>query len=409
MRLGPVLLAALCLTAAALLPGMAFAAGDHSEHGAEGPANPMVKQVLLFLAPDGVLAPAAVANATVPAGAATPDGASAPVAWSIKATKHTKLDSSVFVDVFARADAPSLVAGGPDGAAFLVQLIHNGQPVEGAASGQKIGSSLLTPGSEMRIKLFIPQVDLELMPGDDLGVQLSYFGVNVADHESVSYLLGGETGSRIGFRLRMASLAELDLPKEVGSWPVAPLEGFDFQAAAKKDPAAKVATLRAYQFGFNGAPVVVKNNTKVVLHLLVDESLAANPDHSGHGHAGAEPSWDQNVVSALHGFSLGSLDPKLQTVLFDGLVVTMTFQADKPGNHTFLCTVFCGPGHGGMVNRLEVQGEVPAATDANGQPLESTQTNLGPQGETKPTPSPAVPLVAAALALVALAARRRKA
>jgi hypothetical protein len=408
MRLGAVLLAVSCLAAAAVLPGLALAQEEH--HHAEGPANPMVKQALLFLDAAGGLSPTAVQNTSVPAGPSSPDGASTPVSWTITATKHTKLDSSVFVDIFATVNAPTIVAGGPDGAAFLVQLTLNGEPVEGASSAQRLDSGVLRPGDTPRIKLFIPQPQgFELNPGDELGVLVRYYGVNLADHEAVSYNVGGEQGSRIGFRLRMADLAQLDIPKEVGSWPVAPLEGFDFDAAARKNPGAKVATLRAHQYGFGGAPVTVKNGTQVILQMLVDETLSTSGEgHEGHGHDAGNASWDQNIVTALHGFSLAALDGKLQTVLFDGLVVTMTFDADKPGNYTFFCTVYCGTGHGGMLDRLTIEG-VAGPLGADGEPLQNNTTTLGPQEAGNKTPGVALPLLAAGAVAAALLARRRKA
>jgi hypothetical protein len=402
MRPGPVLLLAVTLTATAILPGMALAQEDHSAHGDEGPANPMVKQVLLYLQGDGTLAPTPAEAGTVPAGAALPDGSTQPVLWEIEATKNTLLDSSVFVDLYARATRPSLVAGGPEGAAFRIQLAHNGEPVEGAESDQRLPSTLLT-GQEpepVRLKLFLPQVELALAAGDKLGLMVSYFGLNPQDQPAIEYLVGGDAGSQMGLRLRMASLAELGLPAEVGPWPVAPMEDFDLDAAQKREPAAKVFTLRAFQFGYRAspAPLSVPNGSKVILQLLVDETLStAGEGHAGHGHD-ANASWDQNLATPLHGFSLAQLDPRLSTVLFDGLVVTMSFTADKPGNYTFFCTVVCGTGHGGMLDRLTVEGAAPPPQTVDGQ----TQGNPA-----RPTPGFELVLALGAVGLAVLARRRR--
>jgi hypothetical protein len=410
MRPGPVLLISLTLVAAALLPGMALAAGDHAGHGSDGPANPMVKSLVLYLDGAGGLGVAPAGNAEVPAGPAMPTGESAPVAWIVEATHNTLLDSSVFVEVFAKVTAPTVVAGGPEGAAFLVQLLHNGEPVEGASSLQKVASGVLTPSEEnLQIRLFIPQVDLALAPGDTIGVAISYYGLNTEALPAIAYVVGGDQGSRIGFRLRMASLSELSIPKEAGPWAIAPLEGFDFAAAAKKSPDAKVFTLKAFQFGFHGAPIVVPNGTQVILQLTIDETLStAGEGHEAHAHGDTNASWDQNIVAPLHGFSLQSYDPALSTVLFDGLVTTLTFHAERPGNYTFMCTVFCGSGHGTMLDRLTIEGPVGNVTGADGQPLEQTQNeqSLGPD---KATPGPSALAGLAGIAAVALAARRRKA
>lgn len=382
---------------AVLLPGAAMA-GSH-----EGLPNPLDKQVVLYLDGAGALANAPPAAALVPAGPAGIDGTSAPVLWEVPATKNSRLASAVYVDFYLVAQEASLVAGGPEGAALKVELAKNGEPVEGAMGLFRLGSTLLQPGEEHRVKLFLPQVEAAFAPGDALGLRVSYYGLNPAERPAIAYKVGGETESRLGLNLRLASMDELDVPAEVGPWPVAPLGEFDFQAAARKDPSAKVFTLRAFQFGFQGAPVVVPNGTKVVLQLYVDESLSGNAEghdaHGGHGAMAGDPAvpWDQSPVTALHGFSLAGLDPRLQTVLFDSLVVTLTFQADKPGDYTFMCTVFCGTGHGTMLDRLTVL--PPPEAEA----LEATQQEPGP----KQVPGPEVAVLASVVLVAALLARRR--
>lgn len=401
MRSASAVLLALALAAPAL--PAALAAEGHGGHGGEGPANPMVKPVTLFLASDGSLSPAPVEAGAVPAGPAMPDGTSEAVQWTVAATKNTRLDASVYVELFATALSPTLVAGGPEGAGFEVCLVHNGAPVEGACTTQRLESTLLQQGQQFRMKIFLPQADLNLAPGDAFGIQARFFGVNPEGQRAVQYDVGGEDGSRVQLRLRMAGLEELDLPAEVGPWPVAVLEGFDFEATKRANPGAKVFTLKAFQFGFLGGPVVVPNGTKVILHLTVDESLATTTEgHAGHGDAAGNASWDQNLITPLHGFSLASLDPRLHTVLFDGLVTTVTFDAAKPGNYTFLCTVFCGSGHGRMLDRLTIEGPAPETLQPNG--AGDAQT-LG--GAKAPGFEGLAALAVAGLA--ALAARRRRA
>lgn len=346
------------LLAAALLPGLVHAAEGHGGHGAEGPATPMVKSVTLFLDGAGALVTAPAAAGAVPAAPANVNGESAPTAWEIAATKRTIIDSSIYVELYATTTGPSIVAGGPEGAAFEIQLTHNGEPVEGAVSTQKLPSTLVQAGQSHRMKLFLPQPDLTVAPGDTLGLQVRYFGLNPEGSPAVQYDVGGEQGSRMVFRLRMASFDQLDVPKEVGSWPVAPSEGFDFAAAQKANPTAKVVTLKAHHWGFQGAPVVVPNGTRLILQLTIDESFAEPSTESHESGAEAPPAaaWDENLLTATHGFSLASLDPRLSTVLVDGLVITMAFDAIGSGNHTFICTVFCGSGHGRMLNRLTIEG-----------------------------------------------------
>lgn len=400
MRPGPAFLLAASLLALPLAP----VAGAQDHEHATGPSNPMVKQLLLYLDATGGLSAAPAGAGAVKAGAASPDGTSKPVSWSVEATKRTTIDSSVFVELTAKATSPTLVAGGPDKAAFRIELALNGQPVKGASSVQTADTPLMNTGDERKMTMFLPTAELgiALSPGDKLSLQVSFFGLNPEGNEGMTYMVGGEGGSRVGFRLRMASLDEVEVPKEVGPWPIAPLEGFDFSAALKANPGARVVTLRSFQFGFNGAPVVVANGTKVILQMYVDESLSSSSEgHEAHGHgAPADLAWDANRPEPLHGFSLATYDPKLSTVLFDGLVVTMDFTAARPGNYTFLCTVFCGSGHGAMLDRLEVLGPVGAPPETQGQP----QTPAEPP---KAAPGPEVALVAAGLALLALGLRRR--
>jgi hypothetical protein len=404
-------LTVLALLAAALLPGAGLAApGGHGGHGAEGPANPMAKSVLLYLDGTGALAPAPAAAGTVPAGPSNPAGESTPVAWTVAATKNTRIDSSIFVELYAQVVQPTLVAGGPEGAAFEITLTKNGEPVEGARSLQSALSGAALPGEPVRMKLFLPQPQpaLALAPGDTLGLQVRYFGVNPEAQPAVQYLVGGEQGSRMGFRLAMASLDELGLPMDqVGRAAVAPLDGFDFKALSKKDPAVKEYTLKAFQFGFHGGPVVVPNGSKVALHITVDESLSTSGEgHAGHGDHGAEGgagAWDANTVAALHGFALPAFG--VQTVAFDGLVTTLRFTADKPGNHTFLCTVFCGSGHGRMTDVLTVLGSEPLTPNGSGGTDGQAQT-LGPA---KNAPGFAGLAALGALGALAVALRRRQA
>lgn len=359
---------------------------DGGPGGGAEPSDPMSKGVTLYLASDLTLSPEPSAG-NVPASPATPDGASTPTVWTAKASKAWTFDASLYLELYVTVEEPTLTAGGPDGASFVIQLLKNGEPVEGAWNAQRVdGGALLLPGAEHRMKVFLPKPEVAFAPGDELGLGIQFFGLQHEARPGVSYKMGGESGSRLQFRLRYAGVDQLDLPKEVGAWPVAPLRGFDFDAARKVNPDAKVFTLKAFQFGFHGAPIVVPNGSTVILQLTVDERLggAAAEGHGGHGAHGsaggesqaAGPFWDQNPVAPLHGFTLAALDPKLSTVLFDGLVVTVTFDATKPGDYMFTCTVFCGTGHGAMLDRLTIEGPS-GGEPAGDQALQPTNVELG--------------------------------
>ncbi len=53
-----------------------------------------------------------------------------------------------------------------------------------------------------------------------------------------------------------------------------------------------------------------------------------------------------------HGFSISEYD--ISETISVGEEVTVEFLADKPGEFTFRCSVFCGSGHTGMAGTLNV-------------------------------------------------------
>ena len=415
MRAAPLVLLFLSVTALALLPGMALAQDESAPHVHNaGPVNPLKKVVALYLDAAGSFGTVPPESGAVASSGYAPGSEAPATLWSITATKNATLASSPFVEFFASIDNPTVIPGpplgGPNGAAFHIQLTYNGAPVNGSESFAMASSTVLLPGQQMlHYKVFLPQPDnLTLAPGDQLGVALTFYGTN-PNGDALSYLVGGDAAnaSRMALTLRYPALSEVLIPPEVGPWPMVPLEGFDFGAAAKAHPGARVFTLLAHQYGFSGAPVVVDNGTEVILQLYVDEALSTDPNgHAAHNHS-APPglAWDGNYVTALHGFSLVSFKPGLSTVLSDNLVVTMHFTADKPGNYTFLCTVFCGSGHGGMLDRLEIRGPVPPPAGENPS---STGNDGDTKATTKPAPGPELGLAVGAAALVAFAARRRR-
>lgn len=397
MRLSLALLGLLVLAALPALP-QASAHGDPA-------TDPRLKQVLLYPTSTGALDAALPGNvSSVPAGPANVDGTSAPVVWTVAATRNSSLASAPFVALTVLAQQATVVAGGPNGSALEFALLLNGKQVPGALAYAALSSTVLQPGTKEKVGALFPAVEAKLRPGDVLGLQVRFFGLNPEQAPAVAYQVGGATNSRLVFQARLASMRDVDLPPEVGPWDVQPLDDFDFRAAARRDPAVKEFTLEAFQFGFHGAPVVVPNGSRVVLHLYVNESYSASQEghggHGGHGPGEAAGAWDQVQVAPLHGFNLGAYDGKLQTVLFDSLVVTLEFTADRPGNYTFLCTVFCGSGHGTMMDRLSVAGAaLQEQEQAQGQPAPAA-----PQPAAR-TPAPSAPLVLAAVGGAALAAR----
>jgi len=58
-------------------------------------------------------------------------------------------------------------------------------------------------------------------------------------------------------------------------------------------------------------------------------------------------------IDVAHGFSL--LDFNVNENLEPGKEITIEFVADKKGEFTFFCSVFCGVGHIGMKGKLVVE------------------------------------------------------
>jgi hypothetical protein len=362
-RPGPAALSLLLLAALAALPGAAVAQDESQPHHHEGPTDPLLKQVTLYLGADLALSPAGGANGSVAAPESTTDDGT-PLTWSIKATHDWLLDSAVNVNVVATVENPTVSAGGPNGTSFKVQLGRNGQNVSGAEGFQRLDSALMQPGTDYLIKLFIPKVPLEVKAGDTVDFSLTFYGLNPGAAPTLHYTTGN--ASWIGFRLRYPGLDSLGHTGHNGAKHF-PSAGYDFAALQRARPDAKVFTLKAFQFGFHGAPVVVDNNTHVILQLTIDESLStAGEGHAGHEHGGGNGTWDFEPPSPLHGFSLSSLQPGLETALYDGEVVVLEFDVQQAGNYSFACIVYCGSGHAGMRDVLTVQGASPAPPAAEG-------------------------------------------
>ena len=58
-------------------------------------------------------------------------------------------------------------------------------------------------------------------------------------------------------------------------------------------------------------------------------------------------------IDVTHGFSL--LDFNVNENLEPGKEITVEFVADKKGEFSFFCSVFCGEGHSGMKGKLIVE------------------------------------------------------
>ena len=99
--------------------------------------------------------------------------------------------------------------------------------------------------------------------------------------------------------------------------------------AEKTAPVAvtKSFTVTAKQWSFDPATITVKKGDKVKLTV--------------------------KSVDVSHGFSLSAFG--VNQTLEPNKEVAVEFVADKTGSFPFVCSVFCGSGHGGMKGTLIVE------------------------------------------------------
>lgn len=89
----------------------------------------------------------------------------------------------------------------------------------------------------------------------------------------------------------------------------------------------KEFTLRAFQFAFDPAQIKVKKGDRVRITITSED--------------------------VEHGFAIREYG--INKRLVPGNPVVVEFTADKAGTFTIYCSVYCGPGHGGMRGKLIVE------------------------------------------------------
>ncbi len=111
--------------------------------------------------------------------------------------------------------------------------------------------------------------------------------------------------------------------------PAAPSAKADSQVtkqAVSEDPAARIE-ITASRYQFSPDTIRVKAGTAVELYVT--------------------------STDGVHGLSIPGL--KINQTLQQGKTVKIDFTPTKPGSYPFLCSVFCGPGHGEMKGELIVE------------------------------------------------------
>jgi heme/copper-type cytochrome/quinol oxidase subunit 2 len=94
------------------------------------------------------------------------------------------------------------------------------------------------------------------------------------------------------------------------------------------DPTAREVTIdmKAYKYAFDPGDITVYEGQKITLNIT--------------------------AVDRKHGFKLDGYD--VNVTLPQGEITTVTFVADKTGDFSFKCSVFCGTGHMKMKGVLKV-------------------------------------------------------
>ncbi len=137
---------------------------------------------------------------------------------------------------------------------------------------------------------------------------------------SIVLIVSGCTGSSPD------SQSTQDIQEEGASVSDSPSEESDSQSADSQGE-VKEFSLTAKRFSFTPEEITVKKGDTVRLTITSEDTS--------------------------HGFSLPDFDINEQ--IPSGKTVSIEFIADKSGEFTFRCSVFCGSGHGSMSGTLIVQ------------------------------------------------------
>ncbi len=113
----------------------------------------------------------------------------------------------------------------------------------------------------------------------------------------------------------------------IGSAGPAACSGAEPGLSGELKDGVRVVKMEAFRYGYRPDPVVVNAGEKV--RLLV------------------------TATDVMHGFGIAELG--INRKLPPGKETVIEFTAPKAGTYSIDCTVFCGPGHGGMEGRLIVR------------------------------------------------------
>ena len=104
-------------------------------------------------------------------------------------------------------------------------------------------------------------------------------------------------------------------------------------SACQAGPQVRVIELVAYQWDWTPETITVKQGEEVRLVIMSTAEV------------------DQSFP--FHGFVLEGYN--INRILPVGETAVVEFVADKAGEFSFICSIFCGDGHEGMIGTLKVE------------------------------------------------------
>ena len=104
-------------------------------------------------------------------------------------------------------------------------------------------------------------------------------------------------------------------------------QGNSLEPSGKLENGVRIIIAKAFQFDFDPNPIIVNQGERVKIVMT--------------------------SADVTHGFALPEYN--INVPLPAGRPTTIEFVADKPGTFPFLCSVYCGSGHGSMKGTLVVR------------------------------------------------------
>ncbi|MHB8605467.1 MAG: hypothetical protein ACYDCK_09445 [Thermoplasmatota archaeon] len=385
----------------------AFPTGDaHGPLPTFGVYDPLVYEIPYNLTPDGKLA---LDGPTHEESVAIPNDGT-PLTWTAAMPFSFRPIDAVRIEVYIQATDVSLTQDPKTGEGFVVELAHNGHPLDSTRRVLNASKPIANAGQVLPLPVFFVSLgNATFARGDTLTLSLatraplSHFAVITGgmEHESLLHLQS----------VRLASLDELAL--DTGGFAAYPLSTFQLRA----DRGAGVAvSMIVSHVGVRFLNATFAPRTTVYLVVRGEEPASdAYRDH----HFLRKDERDAHA----HAFALGPDGPTFR--VYPGVAIVIPLESDRATNVTLACVSNCPGGepwwgritfgftpdpHVGPNGYALLQPNGTLASDYTG-PIDESAYPATPEALTEQRSGAAVPdaptaLVVAALAFAASAIRR---